>query len=624
MIPYPPFSQFSECSKPANEEMRLQALQELTLLDTPESESFDRITRMAAQLFRVPISAGSLTDRHRQWFKSSIGTKGREISREGAPCAEVTRSAELLAIPDMLDDDRFANCYLAQSGIRFYAGAPLATRDGHVLGAMCVLDAKPRTISIEEANSLRDLAALVMAQIELQHDLGRIDPSSGLPNRYQLDADLADQERNCPNEPQVAVLINLADLRHLPETVSVLGGDYLDILMKSCTQAIKSALGGKAGLYQIGLASLLLLLVEGEGKNWSDVVETLRASLKAPVVCNGIPVIVDVAFGISPFVPGQAAPGGVLRTVISAANDARSTELDCAVYSPSSDEINRRRFTILTNLRSALQHADEFTLVYQPRVDLATGICASAEALLRWHNPVLGAVSPGEFIPLAEQTVLARPITQLVIKNAFSQLAQWRSAGIDTRISVNISARNLEDSDFIPSLKQALNDYAVSPAAIELEFTEGALIRHRSRVISHLEEIRSLGIELAIDDFGTGYSTFSYLQKLPATTLKLDGSFMPGLASNPRDQTLVQSIISMAHEMGYRVVAEGVETGDVYNFLKACRCDEVQGYFVSRPLAVPAFETFLRRFRDEQIATSLTRLATQGETDSFHVVAESL
>lgn len=173
-----------------DEDARLGALRQLNLLDTGPSESFDRITRMASQIFGLPISAVSLTDRDRQWFKSRVGVEHRSIPRDKAPCAQVAESARPVLIPDLLADEVYANSVLADQGVRFYAGAPLVTREGFGLGALCVLGTEPRTASDAEMAALGDLAEMVMSQIELQHAFGRIDPLSGLPNRTQFLDDL--------------------------------------------------------------------------------------------------------------------------------------------------------------------------------------------------------------------------------------------------------------------------------------------------------------------------------------------------------------------------------------------------------------------------------------------------
>lgn len=594
----------------SREAARLTALRDLDLLDTPECESFDRITRMASRLFATPVSAISLTDQNRQWFKSHVGTQGREIPRDGAPCAEVTRSRAVLVVPDLLEDPRFATSLLAQAGTRFYAGAPLWTRDGFVLGAMCVLDQKPRAVAPEELASLQDFAAMVMAQIELQHDFGRIDPLSGLPNRNQLSEDLLDLARQHSGEVRVAVLVEVESQTQIDETVNVLGTKYIDDLVRYSSRAIKDVCGRKSAIYHTGATAFVVLVNETAGESWRGVVTSLSGALAGPVLCDGVPVSLNPAFGVSPFELCEAAPYDILRTAMSAAHDARELQLNHAVYSPASDEANRRRFTLLTDIRQALNQPDQLTLSYQPRVDLRTGLCVSAEALLRWKSPTLGDVSPGEFIPLIEQTALARPLTQWVLHAALSQVSLWRKQGIDVRISINISARNLEEEDFAETVDRALKAHAVPSRAIELEFTESALIRNRSLVIGQLEQIRSQGVELAIDDFGTGYSTFSYLHKLPASTLKIDQSFIRTLAESPKDQSLVRSMIAMAHDIGFRVVAEGVETAEIYRFLAASACDEVQGYFISRPLPVAKFEHWLRHSRDEQTIAMLALLQT--------------
>jgi EAL domain-containing protein (putative c-di-GMP-specific phosphodiesterase class I)/GGDEF domain-containing protein len=577
------------------EEDRLNALHDFALLDTPASESFDRITRMASLLVGASIAAISLTDRDWQWFKSRIGMDSREMSRLQAPCAEISRSGSFLLVPDLLDDPRFADSPLARAGIRFYAGAPLVTRDGYGLGAMCVLDPLPRTISAEQIQSLKDLAAMVMVQIELQHDFGRTDPLSGLPNRHQMADDLVDLAGREPGASYTTLLIDLTDTRHFDQIASVLGTSYVDVLVRASSRAIQDVLGRRARLYHVGIASYAALLDETAGPSWHEAISALTVRLRQPVWCNGIPVAVRFVYGISSFRLGETSPADALRTAISAAHDAREAELDHSIYSPARDQANRRRFTLLTDIPAALEASDQLRLVYQPRVDLRTGACVSVEALLRWQHPSLGNIPPGEFIPLVEQTALVRPVTAWVIHTALEQAQAWQVAGRTLRISINVSAPNLEEQDFAQRLSDALDRRGLPPAAIELEFTESALIRNGSHVMGQLAAIKALGIEIAIDDFGSGYSTFSYLRRLPASTVKLDQSFIRGIAGSTRDQMLVRSMIGMAHELGYRVVAEGVETREALDFLADAACDEVQGYFISHPVPVDTLDDWLRQ-----------------------------
>ncbi|MDR6990689.1 GGDEF and EAL domain-containing protein [Luteimonas sp. 3794] len=579
----------------ATEAARLAALSDLALLDTPESDSFDRITRMASRLFDTPIAAVSLTDAHRQWFKSHVGTAGREIPRDKAPCAEVTASAQVLVVPDLQLDPRFRDGVLARSGVRFYAGAPLVTRDGHALGAMCVLDRTPREASADDLASLRDFAAMVMAQVELERDYGRRDPLSGLPNRNQFADDLADLARVRPGVPRVLLLVSLLDPARLQELVSVMGMHCIDDVVQASSRILKDRLGPGCTAYHVGVVSYAVLVDEADAGPWANVMAALSAALAVPVASHGIPVQMLPVFGVSPFTAGAATADDALRTGISAANDARTMGLDSAVYSPDSDAANRRRLTLLADFAEALAQPDALSLVYQPRIDLRAGRCAGAEALLRWRHPTLGDVSPAEFVPLVEQTALARPMTEWVLGAALDQQVAWRAQGASIAVSINVSARNLEEVDFLPRLAAHLASRALPAAGLELELTETALIRNVEHVLAQFEGLREMGVTIAIDDFGTGYSNFDYLRRLPARAVKLDRSFIGDLDldGDVDARPLARAMIGIAHDLGLRVVAEGVETQATLDVLRAWECDEVQGYFTGRPMSAAALlQTF--------------------------------
>jgi EAL domain-containing protein (putative c-di-GMP-specific phosphodiesterase class I)/GGDEF domain-containing protein len=589
-------------SRPAgeNEADRMRTLRDLNLLDTPPSESFDRITRMACQVFNTPIAAVSLTDQNRQWFKSRVGC-GPEIPRDKAPCAEVTRTKAVLVVPDMARDARFTDGVLVEKGVRFYAGAPLNTRDGFTLGSMCVLDTEPRVVTQEEEELLSDLAAMVMAQIELQHALGRLDPTSGLPNRNQYVEDLDDLNLDHPGEERIAVLIDLADSTHLAQAMRVLGPSYLDDLIALSTDVVQTLLHQGVALYHVGTTQFAAVLAAGEESVHSQITTRLK-EFRDTVRGPSVSALSGVAVGIAQFRVGEANPGDILRAAHAAAQDARESGLSVGLYSPATDAAHKRRYAIVEGLREALTAPEQLSLVFQPCIDLQSGRCESAEALLRWHHPVLGNVPPGEFIPLAEQTELIHPLTDWVVDTALAQVAAWSRTGAHLTISVNVAASVLEQEGFALGLAAALQRHAVLASSLEIEFTESALIINRKRVLDNLMQVSRLGIACAIDDFGTGYSSFSYLQDIPADIIKIDQSFIRTLVPGSRGSALVRHMINMAHELGYRVVAEGVETSDVCDFLKSATCDEVQGYLISRPK--PA-EQFLRWFEDRRAAAAL-------------------
>lgn len=570
------------------EARRLDALHQLNLLDTSPSDSFDRITRMASQLFGLPISAVSLTDRDRQWFKSRVGVEHMSIPRHQAPCAQVAESASTVVIPDLLADSGYADSVLAQQGVRFYAGAPLVTREGFGLGALCVLGTEPRTALAPEMAALNDLAQMVMSQIELQHAFGRIDPLSGLPNRTQFLDDLDDLGRDDPGRRRLAVLVELARAEQVNHGARVMGSSYVDDMVQEAVRTLRSALGPGRRAYHVA-ATQFVFLAEPDVDEDAYVVR-LASMLRRLEEGSSVRFVMTVAVGVAPFVTGESLPRDVLRTAHNAALDARASETLVSVYSSAKDSAHRRRFRLLNDFGAALDQPGQLRLVFQPRVDLATRRCLGAEALLRWRHPALGDISPAEFIPIIEQTSLARPTTAMVLEAGLSQLGAWCAARMGIQLSINVSAANLDETDFVQQVQLRLLKHFVPPAMLELEVTESAVMANSGKAIGQLTALEAWGISLAIDDFGTGYSSLAYLQRLPAKVVKIDQSFVRDLAIGEREQTLVRSMISLSHDLGYRVVAEGVETAAAADMLADMGCDEAQGYFFARPMELADFE----------------------------------
>lgn len=570
----------------ANEEARLAALRNLNLLDTAPSEAYDRITRIAARLLRVPVSSISLLDRDRQYFKSRVGFDMLEAPRREAPCDWAIRSDAVMTVPDMLADERFESTPLVRrDGIRAYAGAPLITRSGNSLGTLCVFDTRPRAFTNEETDLLADLAQMVMSQIELQNSIGRIHPVSGRPNEYQLIDELDDLAQQSSGVSLTALLIEISTTRQVRQGMRVLGANFVEHLAHSALETIRIVLSPQERLYHIGATRCVVLLSEADESCWRALTQRLGYSLREPVDCDGILVRAEPAIGVHTFRAGSVAPRDVLRRLYSATEDAREAGTLTAIYDARQDNIHARRFQLLSALPDALRADDQLSLVFQPRVDLS-GRPRGAEALLRWRHPQYGDISPAEFVPLVEETAHIGPLTQWVLNRALGQMGRWRLKGCRFRVSINVSAPNLEEPDFAGSVVRLLAQYDVPPDAIELEFTESAVVRNDVRVIEQLSELRSMGIEIAIDDFGTGYSSLAYLQKLPASVLKIDRTFIKDLPTSVRDRKLVSAMISMAHDLGYRVVAEGVDSEESVALLKEWGCDEAQGYHFSKPLTV--------------------------------------
>jgi len=427
-----------------------------------------------------------------------------------------------------------------------------------------------------------------MTQIEVQNTIGRIHPASGLPNEYQFFEDLEDLVGHAPAEERVGLLIELASQQQMTHGLRVVGAAYVEELIRNGTAALLENLGEDVRIYHVGPTRCVVLLNE----NTSDIdrlADEIDATLRDTVSHSDVPISPDPVIGIYRFALGDVKSSrDVLRRLFSAADDARKSSAPIASYNEMIDRAHARSFTLISDMRDALVGADQFSLVYQPVVDFASGKCIGAEALLRWRHKTLGDISPGEFIPLAEGTTLIRPLTGWVLDTALAQLAQWRHAGRHPKISINISVRNLDETDFASALAERLSRHGVDAGSVQIEFTESVLVGYGPRALEQVQELKKMGVSIAIDDFGTGYSGLSYLQQLPASVLKIDQSFIKSLATSEHDQKLVRAIIYMAHDLGYRVVAEGVENHQAYDMLASWKCDEAQGYLIAHPLAPAA------------------------------------
>jgi EAL domain-containing protein (putative c-di-GMP-specific phosphodiesterase class I)/GGDEF domain-containing protein len=574
-----------------NEAARLNALRDLRLLDTPPSEAFDRLTRLASQLLGAPVSTISLTDGDRQWFKSKVGVDITEIPREQAPCSYAIDGEDIFEVEDLASDARFVGSPLVQAGIRFYAGAPLFTRAGYGLGTLCVVDDKPRRLDEPQRRVLRDLGGMVMSQIELQSMIGRVDPTSGIANQYQLFEDLEDLSRATPGARVEGLLVELMSGPQATDMSRALGTSQVEDLVGTTESLIRREVGNHARLYHVGPLRCVLLVQDLLAERRATLAERIRQALRVPVPCGGgLPVALDPAIGSYAFTAGEVEPRDVLRRLLIAGVEAREGEGRHACFDAGQEALTARRFRLLNDFAAALAADDQLTLVYQPRFALQAGRCVGVEALLRWTHPILGPVSPAEFIPLVEQTLMARPLMDWVAASALRQARAWQDAGLDLVVSINASARNLDEDDFAQRLLDLAQAQGVAPGRLEVEFTESAIARDRAHVVAQMSILRRSGMRIAIDDFGTGYSNLSYIQDLPVSTLKIDRAFIRDLATSAKSRTLVRTVISMAHDLGYEVVAEGIETQGAFDLLAAWGCDEGQGYLMAPPIPPEAID----------------------------------
>jgi EAL domain-containing protein (putative c-di-GMP-specific phosphodiesterase class I) len=316
-------------------------------------------------------------------------------------------------------------------------------------------------------------------------------------------------------------------------------------------------------------------------------------ALEAPMTLGGHVVDVRASVGIAVYPDHGTESATLLRRADIAMYEAKRKNLGAAVWDDSLDQHSGERLTLMSDLRQAVD-ADELMLLYQPKVALSGNGEYFVEALVRWKHPTRGMVSPLEFIPFAEQTGYIRHITQWVLAHAVKQCATWRAEGLPMNVAVNLSARDLMDPDLTGRFHAMLEQSLCAAGWFTLEITESAILDDPAHAIDNMKRLHALGCRLAIDDYGTGYSSLAYLRHLPVDELKIDKSFVMGMARDPSDAVIVRSTIDLAHNMGLAVVAEGVEDEDTFNALKALRCDLAQGYWLSRPLAHPQVTEWMK------------------------------
>lgn len=584
------------------EQERLFFVRSTGLLDTKASEAFDRITRLAASLLQVPMAAISIVDESRQWFKSRVGIDEPETARSDSFCTHAIEASSILVVEDALLDSRFTDNRMVTGapGIRFYAGVPLQLSSGHTLGSLCVIDTLPRKFSAREEALLRDLAALTMSQIDLHQMAGRVNEVTRLPNRAQLANDLADACLAMPDVPATFMLLEVMSNAQLQSAVRAVGIPPLEVALRSIATLLMKALPAEVDLYHVGETRFALIYRGNQVPVQDHIVAALLARMSQPFVTEGgITVQLEVHAGLVHFHCTKAETADVLRMATTALYQAEAEQRRWAWYSREFDMPHRRAFALLRAIPSSLANG-EFRLVYQPKLDLHTARISGVEALARWEHPLFGNVSPAEFVDLMERTTLIHDFTEWVLHKALEQQSAWRAQGIELTIAVNVSAHNLEHPLFLPMLRNACALHRVPPKTLRLECTENTVMTG-TLTATTLAAVRTMDIGISLDDFGVGYSNLSCLHSLPVEILKLDQTLIKPIATDERAFTLIKSLISMGHALGYRMLAEGVETAEVLDLLKHHGCDAAQGYYISRPLEAGAIPAFLQASRGPHV-----------------------
>ena len=419
------------------------------------------------------------------------------------------------------------------------------------------------------------------------------DALTDLPNRTLLSDRVSQAIVRAQRDGSQLALV-LADLDRFKEINDTLGHQNGDLILQQVSTRLRNALRESDTIARLGGDEFAALLPNVDLEQATNIVRKLIATLEDPLIIDGQSLHVGSSFGIAMF-PGHGDDESILmRHADVAMYIAKRANLGYTIYDPSKDQHSLRNLALVSELRSGID-SGELILYYQPKVSLAAGKVVGAEVLVRWRHPRYGLMFPDSFIPLAEQTGLINPLTQWVINAALEQCQQWKAAGMCLPIAVNLSVRNLLDAQLLDQLAVALHNVPHdSRCRICLEITETAMMADPVRALTILNALNEMGIVLSIDDFGTGYSSLAYIKRLPVNELKIDKSFVMGMGVGENDAVIVRSTIDLAHNLGFKVVAEGVEDEATYNMLAKLGCDVAQGYYISRPLPPGDVEAWIR------------------------------
>ncbi|WP_373991776.1 EAL domain-containing protein [Duganella sp. BuS-21] len=431
---------------------------------------------------------------------------------------------------------------------------------------------------------VRDISERKLAEERMVH-LAHHDTLTGLPNRSlisdRLDMTIAQAQRSGGS-----VSVAFIDLDGFKLVNDGLGHNAGDDLLKVVAERMSGCLRASDTVGRFGGDEFVLLLSEtGSAVGAAQVIERVREAVLQSISLCGQEVQVSCSIGVAVYPHDGADAETLLMNADAAMYRAKEKgKNNCQFYTREMNASIEEKLVLLEGLRNALEE-EQFSLVYQPKVDLHDGRVFGVEALVRWNHPEHGTIGPDRFIPLAEESGMIVALGDWVLRTACAQNRAWQDAGLAPLcISVNVSPRQFEDPRLVERVQQALDDTGLAPQWLELEVTEGVIMRDLQQAVAKMAQVRAMGVSLSIDDFGTGYSSLSALKSFPISTLKIDKSFVRDLGRSSGDEAIASSIIGLAHRLRLRVIAEGVETEQQRAFLRENGCDEMQGYLFSRPL----------------------------------------
>jgi diguanylate cyclase (GGDEF)-like protein len=452
-------------------------------------------------------------------------------------------------------------------------------------------------VTLATITTVLSLGLLVKLRINTRRFVARLrgiayeDPLTGLPNRACAEDHIDALLRARTPEPFALVIL---ELRNVREINAALGHPVGDEALREVARRLRQNTDAADMVARMTASQFLIILHGCSSERAALLARQLVGVIHAGLHLADVSLDIQVEAGFSQHPDHGAASRELMRRAQIALEDALGTRAHVSAYRPGRDEEQRRRLQLAAGLRTAIE-GDELRLVFQPELSLTSGAITQLEALVRWKHPLLGDLSPAEFVPIAEHTGSSRLLTSWALARAIRQMAQWRAAGLDINVAVNLSAPDIMDPQLVEEIQSCLQEHAVLPSRLVLEITESAVMRDPALAARHMHLLKLAGIRFAIDDFGTGHSSLAQLSRLPLDQLKIDRAFITHAHERPADATIVKSTIELAHNMGLSVVAEGIENERALRLLRSMGCDLLQGEYISKPLEPSAVQEFVAR-----------------------------
>lgn len=590
------------------ERRHLDPFSEMVLLDELSEERIDECTKLLAETLETPVAFTTLTNSRKSWSYCSSGVQFTDIERNLCLQAQVLGVDEVFITADLESDPHFEHhpAVSCPSGVRFFAGAVLFGANGNIAGICCVIDYRRRHLTSRQLKFLKRTLKMIERELQSQDiitELGESiksqalrDPSTKLPNLSLFYASL-DRCLDCKKtkgRSYVVATIRLARYDMLANAVGRVGTAYL---IGIAVDRIKSCLGSHILVGQIREDELVIASsYTAQQTHYAQILGDIGDCFKEPVRLGNESFSIAVEIGASRYPLDSKNSAELVRKArIALRSTETSGRFEYRLYQQSLAAQSDKEFRLESALISGMSRG-EFSVVYQPIIDLSTRRIAGAEALMRWNSRDLGEVPPGVFIPIAEGIGVLSKLGNYVTATVCENLSRWQSAGLhNMNVSINISASQLRDPEFLDDMVQLIDEHNIDGSRLTLEITEGALIEDPLQAIETMNCLRAKSISFSIDDFGTGFSSLNYLRMMPLDILKIDRSFIANIPGSANDSSIAQSVIALGHSLGLKVVAEGVENFVQLGWLRGQECDEVQGYVFSEPLRVERFEELIRQ-----------------------------